>query len=546
MSRKTPLNFLWVSYEDTSPRYGCYGDPVARTPHTDGLAADGCLWTNAFCTAGVCAPSRASIITGCYAISTGCHHMRTTHRNRNTPEMPTPYSACLPAHIKPFTQYLRAAGYFCTNNKKCDYQFDPPRTAWDELGEHAHWRNRPDPGQPFFSVFNPTNTHESGQWPEKGGEPETDPDSVTLPPYLPDTPEARKALARQYDHIAENDALMGRLLAELEEDGLAENTVVMHWSDHGEGLPRSKRWPYDTGIRIPLIVRWPGVIEPGQRSEELVSLVDLAPTLLSLAGLPLPTHLHGRPFIGPKAARRTYIHAHRDRFDEAYDRIRAVRDARFKYLRNYHPELPSLLWIPYRDRHPIMREIWKRRAEGTLEPAQAWFARETRPPEELYDVVADPWEMNNLADDPAHAGDLARLRAECDQWLAEVGDLGDWDEADMKRRWYPDGEKPTTAAPIAVRLGDVSPESITDSAQVLRGDGQNAVPTPALLGLHCATQGASIAYTFDTGEADDPTVHWKLYSAPLRLKPGTYALRARAIRIGFEESAEATWSVRVE
>lgn len=537
-----PLNFLWVSYEDTSPRYGCYGDPVARTPHTDALAGDGCRWTQAFCTAGVCAPSRASIITGCYAISTGCHHMRTTHRNRNTPEMPTPYSACLPAHIKPFTQYLRAAGYFCTNNEKCDYQFDPPRTAWDELGKHAHWRHRPDPEQPFFAVFNPTTTHESGQWAEKG-EPKTDPAKVTLPPYLPDTLEGRKALARQYDHIADNDALLGRLLAELEEDGLAENTVVMHWSDHGEGLPRSKRWPYDTGIRIPLIVRWPGTIKPGEVSDELVSLIDLPPTLLSLAGLPLPRHLHGRPFLGPKAEKRTYIHAHRDRFDEAYDRIRAVRDTRFKYLRNDYTDLPSLLWIPYRDRHPIMREIWKRKAEGTLEPSQAWFARETRPPEELYDIRNDPWEMTNLADDPAYADDLKRLRSECDRWVRDVGDMADLSEAEMKRIWYPNDERPPTAAPIAVQLGDVSAETIAAGEQVMEDEATLSVP--ALLGLHCATQGASIAYTFETGEADDPQLHWKLYSAPLHLEPGTHTLRARAIRIGYTESKERAWTITV-
>ncbi|MGF1485042.1 MAG: sulfatase-like hydrolase/transferase [Opitutales bacterium] len=545
-TKTKPPNFLWISFEDTSPRFGCYGDPVAQTPNVDRLAAEGCLWNNAFATAGVCAPSRCSIITGCYAISVGGQHMRTTHRNRATPEMPTPYGACLPPHIKPFTQYLRAAGYFCTNNQKTDYQFDAPRTAWDELGEHAHWRNRPDPAQPFFAVFNPTTTHESGQWPEKGGEPKTDPAKVTLPPYLPDTLEGRKALARQYDHIAQNDALVGDLLQQLEADGLAENTLVMIWSDHGEGLPRAKRWPYDSGIRVPLVVKWPGgALKPGDTTNDLVSLIDLAPTLLSLAGVPQPRHLHGKPFLGPKVEKRTYIHAHRDRFDEAYDRIRTVRDGQFKYLRNYYTDLPSLLWIPYRDRHPIMREIWKRRAEGTLEPSQAWFARETRPPEELYDTQADPWEMHNLAEEPVHAQTLLRLRTECDRWLQEVGDLGDLSEADMKRLWYPDGTQPQTSAPIAIKLGDIAPEVLSEGEQVLKQDTENSVASPALVGLHCATQGASIAYTFDQGDADDPALHWKLYSAPLKLPEGTHTLRSRAIRIGYEESAERSWTLQI-
>ncbi|MGF1449985.1 MAG: sulfatase-like hydrolase/transferase [Opitutales bacterium] len=539
-------NFLWISFEDTSPRFGCYGDPVAQTPNVDRLAAKGCRWDNAFVTAGVCAPSRCSIITGCYALSIGGHHMRTTHRNRSTPELPTPYSACPPAHVKPFTQYLRIAGYYCTNNEKSDYQFDPPRTAWDQLGTHAHWRNRPDPKQPFFSVFNPTTTHESGQWPEKGGDPKTDPESVTLPPYLPDTLEGRKALARQYDHIAQNDALVGKCLQQLEDDGLADNTIVMIWSDHGEGLPRGKRWPYDSGIRVPLIVHWPGGdLQPGSSSTELVSLIDLAPTLLSLANMPLPRHLQGQPFLGPRRAKRTYIHAHRDRFDEAYDRIRAVRDERFKYLRNDYTDLPSLLWIPYRDRHPILREIWKRYAEGTLEQSQQWFARQTRPPEELYDVQADPWEMHNLAEDPAHAETLQRLRTECERWLKDVGDLGDIDEAHLKRCWYPDDEMPTTATPLLVKLGDIPPEVIAAGEQVLTPGSEHALDSPALVCLHCATQGASIAYTFDTGEADDPQTHWKLYHAPLRLPQGPHTLRARAIRIGYDESPEVSWRLSV-
>ena len=254
MTMKERPNILWISFEDTNPFYSCYGDPIARTPNLDRLASEGCIWTNAFSTAGVCAPARSAIITGVYPISAGTHHMRTTHTNRFVPNLPTPYSAVLPHYVRCFTEYLRATGYYCTNNFKTDYQFDPPITAWDECSPKAHWRNRPDPDQPFFAVFNPTRTHESGMWPEKCPEITFDPDDIRVPPYFPDTPKVREAMARMYTNIEYCDRILGELLAQLEEDGLAENTVVFHWSDHGP-LPRGKRWLYDSGIHVPLIVR---------------------------------------------------------------------------------------------------------------------------------------------------------------------------------------------------------------------------------------------------------------------------------------------------
>jgi arylsulfatase A-like enzyme len=301
--------------------------------------------------------------------------------------MPTPYSAVPPHYVKTFTEYLRAAGYYCTNNKKTDYQFTPPFTAWDECNDHAHWRNRPEGGQPFFSVFNPTITHESGMWPRDDRPLMTDPSQVKLPPYLPNTPKAREALARHYDNLARADERVGEILRELEEDGLAENTIVFLWSDHGEGLPRGKRWPYDAGIRIPLIVRWPGRLEPGSVCDDLVSLIDLGPTVLSLCDVELPRHLQGQPFLGPQAVPRAYIFASRDRHDEAYDMVRAVRDKRYKYIRNFHPELPYLLWIPYRNRHPVVQEMWRLYAEGKLEGPQKLMFQTRRPPEEPMKLI---------------------------------------------------------------------------------------------------------------------------------------------------------------
>ena len=534
MNTPSRPNILWISLEDTTPRFGCYGDPVARTPNIDRLAAGGCRFPNAFSTAGVCAPSRSAIITGMYQTSIGTHHMRTAHTNQHTPDMPTPYSAVPPPYVKTFTEYLRGAGYYCTNNSKTDYQFTPPSTAWDDCSNTGHWRNREE-RQPFFSVFNPTVTHESGMWERENGRPlTTNPDDVQLPPYLPDTPKSRAALARHYDNLAIADARVGELLAQLEEDGLAENTIVFLWSDHGEGLPRGKRWPYDAGIRIPLIVRWPGELQPNSVSEQLVSLIDLGPTVLSLCSVEAPQHLQGQPFLGLHAREREYIFATRDRYDESYDMVRAVRDKRYKYIRNYYPEKPYLLWIPYRNRHPIMQEMWRLHAAGELEGDAAVMFQYPRPAEELYDVANDRYELNNLASDAAHADVLKRMRGALAQWQSDFGDMGDIPEEQMLARWYPNGEQPKTAAPIFIPISAANP-----GTEVSESGGR--WEAPLLLQLHCATHGASIAWTTDSG--DD--ARWRLYTEPLRVPKGKTTLRAKAVRIGYQESAERAITVDV-
>lgn len=527
MSASKRPNILWISFEDTNPFYGCYGDAVARTPNVDRLAAQGCRWPNTFSTAGVCAPSRCAIITGMYAISVGAQHMRTSHTNPIAPELPTPYSVVLPPHVKCFTEYLRAAGYYCTNNDKTDYQFDPPLTAWDELSSSAHWRNRPDPGQPFFAVFNLMGTHESGMWPDEKLKLTFDPADMQLPPYFPDTPKVREAMARMYTRIEANDRRLAEILKELEDDGLAENTVVVHWSDHGP-LPRGKRWPYDSGIHVPMIVRWPGKVEARSLNGRLVSTIDLGPTMLSIAGIPIPTHIQGRAFLGDQAAApRAYVFASRDRHDESYDRVRAVRDKRFKYIRNYHPELPAVQWNPYLNRHPIMQELLRLNCANELTGPQKLMFEPRRPVEELYDTQNDPWEIDNLATDEHYRGELVRLRGALDEWLDDVGDMGAISEFEMVRRWYPDGRQPRTAPPLFVAVN-------------AQNSGLGASPSggsfkgPALLQIYCATQGASVAYTFDSGEKP----HWLLYSGPLRLPAGQTTIRARAIRIGYAESEE--------
>ena len=327
-------NIVWISNEDMSPRLGVYGDKLARTPVLDRLARESIRYTNVFATAPVCAPSRAAIITGMYQTTLGAQHMRTTEDR--VPELPGPYLAVPPFYVKAFPEYLRAAGYYTTNRAKTDYQFGVPFTIWDDVGRTAHWRNRPDKSRPFFSVFNLEVTHESQIFPSsparKGKPLVTNPAAIDVPPYYPDTPAVREELARMYDNIADMDGQVGEILKQLEDDGLAENTIVFYWSDHGDGVPRAKRSLYDSGLRVPLMIRWPkglgSTVTPGSVRDELVSFVDLAPTVLALAGVDIPAHLPGRVLVGPKAgAAPELVFAARDRMDTEYDMMRSARDA---------------------------------------------------------------------------------------------------------------------------------------------------------------------------------------------------------------------------
>ncbi len=428
-------NILWLSIEDASPHLGCYGDPYATTPHVDRLAEEGVLYRNAFTTAGVCAPSRSAIITGMYQTSLGTHHMRCR--------------AELPEPVHPFPVYLRQAGYYCTNNSKEDYQFTTPENTWDESSSEAHWKNRPERGQPFFAVFNYNGCHESGIANDAKYERVTegldrhDRDLVSgsLPPYYPDTPVTREDWGRYYDVMTAMDRWVGEHLAALEEAGLADNTIVMFWSDHGVGLPRAKRWLYDSGIRVPLIVRIPQSFrqdtqgEPGTETDELVSLMDLGPTVLNLAAQGVPTHMQGHPFLGIDLPDpRRYIFGARDRMDERYDIIRAVRDERFKYIRNYEPFKPYYQYMNTPEKGRTMQEIRRVEAEATASEGVAAFLVQTKPAEELYDTVNDPHEMNNLANDSEFSEVLGRMRQAHDQWVVETRDLGLIPEAEINAR----------------------------------------------------------------------------------------------------------------
>lgn len=499
-------NIVWISIEDTGQEVAPY-DPLAGTPAIARLAAEGVTFLNAFSHAPVCAPTRAGIITGMYPTSIGLHHMR--------------MRAVPPAYVKTFPEYLRAAGYYATNNSKTDYNFHPPSITWDESGSEAHWKNRPDPEQPFFAVFNLTSSHEGSvgrQFAARMADPSNrihDATRLQLPPYYPDTAKTREAWAAYYDVITMTDRRIGELLQEIDDAGLRDNTVVFFWGDHGAGLARAKRWLYDSGVKVPLIVRWPGVVEPGSRRVDLAQFLDLAPTTLAIAGVERPEYFHGRVLLGPEqepAPERLY-HA-RDRMDERYDMMRAVRDRRYKYIRNFESHKPWVQFMRTPSRGPIYQELGRLAKSGGLDALTAPFMADTKPYEELYDTLVDPYEMHNLAADPSYQALLAAMRGHLDAWMVETGDQGLIPEPELYRSMYPDNQKPQTQPPTASKRSNPG------------GGADVTLRSP---------EGASIAYTFDEG----PEARWLVYAEPLKLAAGQ-TLRARAVRIGFDDSDEVT------
>ncbi len=462
-------NILWITCEDSSPNLGCYGDRFAVTPNLDRLAARGIRYTRAFSHAGVCAPSRSGLITGMYPTTLGSHHMRSI--------------ATLPEQIRPFPAYLRLAGYYCSNNAKTDYNFRVPEGTWDESSGRAHWRKR-RPDQPFFSVFNLGITHESQIRADAAVLSRLDPGQrhdparANLPPYLPESPIVRADWARYSDLITVMDMQVGDLLRQLEEDGLAEQTIVFFFSDHGVGLPRAKQWIYDAGMQVPLIIHVPAAFRaiapgvPGSTVGRLVSFVDFGPSVLSLAGVRPPDHMQGRPFLGPLATEaRRYVYGVRDRMDERYDVVRAVRDERYKYYRNYLPHLPHWPWLDYMELLATSREWRRLAAAGELSGATAFFAAPTKPLEELYDIQQDPYELHNLADSSEHRAALERLRQVHLRWVRETKDLGLLPEQDMHDRASGGAEYD-----MARRGDEVYPLERILEASLLVGQGPNALP----------------------------------------------------------------------
>ena len=406
-------NILWLISEDTSPDFGCYGHPLVHSPNIDRLAAEGTRYNAAFAAAPVCSAARSAMMTGMYQTTIGAHNHRSHREDGYT----------LPAPAEVITKYFRDAGYFVSNGHgvnwdkpgKTDFNFRTTTAPFDG----TDWRQR-NPGQPFLAQYNFSMTHREF---ERDPARPIDPAKVELPPYYPDTPLLRRDWADYLESAQVLDRQVGVLLKRLEEDDLAENTIVVYHGDHGQAHVRGKQWLYDSGIRVPLIVHRPDGAGAGAVSEELVSLLDLAPTMMEWAGIELPSHLHGRPL--ETGAPRDHIVCARDRCDETVDRIRSVRTKEFKYIRNFYPERPYLQFNAYKKKqYPAVSvlELWQK--EGKLTEAQQPFMTATRPEEELYDLAADPHEVKNLAKDPAHEETLEKLRTRLDQWIEESGDLG--------------------------------------------------------------------------------------------------------------------------
>lgn len=501
-------NILWLVTEDLSPFIAAYGDSTALTPNLNRLFREGVKYTRVFSVSGVCAPSRSALITGLYPTSIGTNNMRTL---KSLPKAGVPgYSVVLPPEVKMFSELMRRAGYYTTNNSKQDYQFEGPRSGWNESSNKAHWKNRPA-GKPFFAVFNFEVTHESNIWARKDSPLLVDPAKVPVPPYYPESPQIRRDLARMYSNIMEMDRQIGESIAELEAAGLLEETIIFWYGDNGGPIPRHKREVYDSGIHVPMVIRFPGKQNAGTLDTGLVSFVDFAPTTLSLAGAEVPPVMQGQVFAGPdKAPARKYIYAARDRMDSERDMVRAVRDIRFKYIRNYQPEKPYMQDILYRKDMPLMQELYRLEKENKLNEVQKLWFRKTKDPEELFDTVNDPFELRNLAAEPAYSATLKEMRNELDAWMKMTEDKGFIPEIDWVRSFWPDLVQPVTAAP-----------KLETEGKTIR--------------ISCSTPGSSISYKVVNPGEDDKNITWDLYTIPITLKTGQ-TLMAVADRIGFNGS----------
>lgn len=439
-------NVLWLTWEDTGPHFRCFGNQYSLTPNMDRLAQRGCIYPNTWASAPVCAPARTAIITGVCPTSCGAEHMRSM--------------SPMPAAWKMFPGYLREAGYYCVNNGKEDYNLPKPEGTWDySLGgsgglppeitpempmgpDRGHWRNR-KPGQPFFLVNNDMTTHESHIFPAAGDGPLVhDPAKAWLSAFQPDTPEMRRDWARYHDLLTRSDARQQAILDQLEHDGLLDETIIVVTSDHGCGVARYKRMPYDSGLHVPMMLVFPDKYrhlapkdyKPGGKSDRLIGTIDLAPTMLSLAGIKPPDYYHGQAFAGAhEAPPRSFLHGMRGRMDERYDLMRSTRNKRYVYIRNYHPhriygQHMNYAWtLPST---PRWEQLYK---DGKLAAPKTNFW-ETKPAEELYDLRNDPSEVKNLAADPAHKAVLGSFRREHHGYELMVRDVGLLPEGEMHAR----------------------------------------------------------------------------------------------------------------
>lgn len=460
---ETRPNIVLVIGEDMGPDTGSYGCKDAITPNIDRLAKEGAIFTRAFTHTGVCAPSRSGMVSGIYPLTWGGQNMRSKVLN--------------PPH--PFTEKLRTAGYTVLWPGKTDFQGISEKQLADSRELWVNYANKPatksvPPKQPFFAYINDTVSHESQVRANDATHARNtsalqpsdrrDPAKVELPPFYPDTPEVRREVAHYHELVTAVDYTLGRVLAWLKEHHLEENTIVIFTGDHGRGMPRYKRSVKDTGTQVPLIVRWPGKIAPGTMREDFASWIDFAPTALSLAGVEIPKEYDGHVFLPTAPAVATkYVFSFRDFMDESYDKVRSVRDARYRYVRNLAPGVDEAGKNAYQEVGDTMKALRTGQKAGTLNATQLNYFNPNRPSEELFDTQADPWEVKNLAADPAHADKLAELRAACDGFIARCNPNGDLHADELVKRGIiaPRDEK----YELRVKNGDTSGDAAAAAAQ---------------------------------------------------------------------------------
>lgn len=536
-------NILLVVFEDMSERIGAFGDDVATTPILDAFARESIRFPNTFTTAGVCAPSRASLITGVHQQTLGAQHMRThAFRTQYKPSgFEIGYAAVPPPEVKAFPELLRKAGYYTfagyggwvISNKK-DYQFGTPFTVWDEDVETASWQGRA-PGQPFFGMVTLATTHESFLFPDEpvldaefarrtakrnkrllaDAKKITDPNAVIVPPWLPDTPQVRAEIATQYDNIAFTEKKLAVLLSDLQAAGLAEETIVIVTTDHGDGFPRAKRSVYDSGLKVPLMIRLPENEHAGEVRDELISFVDLAPTILAMAGVERPDWLQGRNFLGEdRDTPNDYVFAASDRMDAWTDRMKAVRDARYKLIRNFDEDVPFFQPVEFRRALRSMQALEAGESAGKLPVLQGRYFATPRPIIELYDTKSDPDETINLAEEATYSGIRSRLSTSLQDWLDRTPDWSAMPESEMVEAMWPGGKQPLTQAPaIAFR---------------------KAAHGGFLAALRTRTEGASLGFRVRGSTNSE----WQIYSSEVLMTVGG-CIEAKAVRYGYGESKTA-------
>jgi len=518
------LNVIWISCEDMGPVLSSYGVKEISTPNIDKLAKEGIKYTNAYSTVGVCAPSRFSIITGMYPARLGAHNMRTgnfytykdpdklTYKQNkgvidksgiNVPE----YEVVTPTNIKAFTEYLRNENYYCINNNKCDYQFNSPFTAWDEVSGNISYKDRPK-NTPFFYVKNLMVTHESRIWLRKNEPITVNKDILKIPAYYPNIPEVRNDIAIKYSNIQEMDRQVGEIISDLEKNDLLDKTIIFFWSDHGGNLLRQKRAVGNSGLKVPLIIRFPDGYRSGEVDNRIVSLMDLGPTTMSLLGIKPPSFLDGKAFLGKyKTKPRNYAFGSADRFDESTDMQRSVIDGRFVYIKNFMPELPLIYRNKYREQVSMNKKIIQMDKDDELIGDSKYIFMKSKQDEELYDLKFDPYEVDNIANNPDYKDKLIELRNALNTWQYEIDDKGFTNESELINEFWPNMIQPITK-PVEITVSD------------------------NVISLKCETKGASIGYQIG---AQIGSQNWKLYNKPFDLS-SNQKLATRAIKIGYKAS----------